>query len=77
MMDHRYEVLGLMNHNNLRPFIDTMSLSSRQIWWAQELLWYYFRINYCQGRINITADSLSCFSYYSQNKEEKLQIENP
>ena len=31
------EVLVLTNHNNLRRFIDTKSLSSRQVRWAQEL----------------------------------------
>ena len=30
----RYEVLVLINHNNLRQFINTISLSSRQIRWA-------------------------------------------
>ena len=33
----KYEVLVLTDHNNLRQFIDTKSLSSRQVQWAQEL----------------------------------------
>ena len=44
---YQYEVLVLTDHKNLRRFIDTKSLSSRQVRWAQELSRYYFRINYC------------------------------
>ncbi len=42
----KYEVLMFTDHNNLQRFIDTKSLSSRQVWWAQELSRYYFRIDY-------------------------------
>ena len=42
----QYEVLVLTDHNNLRRFMDTKSLSSRQIHWVQELSRYYFRIDY-------------------------------
>ena len=42
----QYEVFVLTNHNNLRRFMNTKSLSSHQIRWAQELSRYYFRINY-------------------------------
>ncbi len=31
----KHEVLMLTDHNNLQHFIDTKSLSSRQVWWAQ------------------------------------------
>ena len=43
----RHEVLVLTDHNNLRRFMDTKSLSSRQVRWAQKLSCYHFRINYC------------------------------
>ena len=33
----KYEVLVLTDHNNLRCFMDTKSLNSRQVHWAQEL----------------------------------------
>ena len=33
----KFEVLMLTNHNNLCQFMDTKSLSSRQVRWAQEL----------------------------------------
>ena len=37
-----HEVLMFTNHNNLQQFIDTKSLSSKQVWWAQELSCYHF-----------------------------------
>ena len=42
----KHKVLKLTDHNNLCYFMDTKSLSSRQIRWAQELSQYHFRINY-------------------------------
>ena len=57
----KYEVLVLMNHNNLRQFMDTKSLSSWQVWWAQKLSRYHFQIDYCQGKANGAADALSRF----------------
>ncbi len=42
----KYEVLVLTNYNNLRQFMDTKSLSSYQIRWAQELSQYHFWIDY-------------------------------
>ena len=38
----RHEVLVLTDHNNLRRFMDTKSLSSRQVRWAQKLSRYHF-----------------------------------
>ena len=58
----KHKILVLTNHNNLCCFMDTESLSSRQVCWAQELCRYYFRINYCQCKANGAADELSCFS---------------
>ena len=34
---YKYEVFILIDHNNLRQFIDTKRLSSRQVHWAQKL----------------------------------------
>ena len=72
----KHEVLVLTDHNNLRHFMDTKSLSSRQVCWAQELFWYYFQIDYCQGKANAAADALSRFPQRSQGEEKKLQVEN-
>ena len=43
----QHEVLVLTDHNNLRRFMETKSLSSKQVRWAQELSCYHFRIDYC------------------------------
>ncbi len=53
----KHEVFMLTDHNNLQRFIDTKSLSSRQVRWAQELSKYHFRIDYRQGKANGAADA--------------------
>ena len=57
----KHKVLVLTNHNNLQRFMDTKSLSSCQICWAQKLSQYYFWIDYCQGKANAAADFLLRF----------------
>ena len=42
----KYKVIILTNHNNPCWFIDTKSLSFRQVCWVQELFKYHFQINY-------------------------------
>ncbi len=42
----KHEALVLTDHNNLQNFINTKSLSFRQVQWAQELSRYHFRIDY-------------------------------
>ena len=56
--------------------MDTKSLSSRQVRWAQELSRYHFRIDYRQGKANGAADALSRFPQRSLDEEEKLRAEN-
>ena len=63
----KQEVLVLTNHNNLCRLMDTKSLSSRQVQWAQELSRYHFRIDYCQGKANGAADALFPFPYKESN----------
>ena len=72
----KHEVLVLTDHNNLRRFMDTKSLSSRQVRWAQELSRYYFQIDYRQGKANTAADALSRFSQSSQDEKDELRAEN-
>ena len=72
----QYEVLVLTNHNNLRRFIDTKSLSSCPFCWAQELSRYHFRIDYHQDKANGAADALFRYLQRSQSEEEILQAEN-
>ncbi len=56
--------------------MDTKSLSSRQVRWAQELFQYQFQIDYCQGNANAVADTLSHFPQRSQAEEKTLRDEN-
>ena len=72
----KHKVLMLTNHNNLRRFMDTKSLSSRQVRWAQKLSRYHFRIDYCQAKANGAANALSCFPQRNEDKEEKLWTKN-
>ena len=72
----QYEFLVLTDHNNLHWFINTKSLSSCQVRWAQELFHYHFHINYRQGKANRAADALSRYPQQSQGNEEILQAEN-
>ena len=55
--------------------MDTKSLSSRQVKWAQELFWYRFQIDYHQAKANSSADVLSRGPWRSQAEEETLQAE--
>ena len=55
----KHEVLVLTNHNNLCQFMDTKSLSSKQVCWAQELFCYHFHIDYRKGKVNKAANALS------------------
>ena len=57
--DCKHELLVLTDHNNLRHFMETKILSSRQVYWAQELFHYQFWINYQQDKANGAADALS------------------
>ena len=72
----KHKVFVLSNHNNLCRFMDTKSLSFTQVCWAQKLSKYYFRINYCQGKVNGATDALSRFSQRNKNEEEKFRAEN-
>ena len=72
----KHKVLVFTDYNNLRWFMDTKSLSFRQVRWAQELFQYYFRIDYRQNKANIAADALSRFPQKSQDEEDELKAEN-
>ena len=73
---YKHEVFILIDHNYLRHFMDTKSPSFRQICWAWELLQYHFQIDYCQGKVNTAADTLSRFSKKSQDKKDEFPAEN-
>lgn len=42
----KFEVFVLTDYNNLRQFMNTKSLSSRQVQWAKKLSRYHFQIDY-------------------------------
>ena len=56
--------------------MDTKSLSSRQVRWAQELSRYHFRIDYRQGKANGAADALSRYPQRNAEEEATLRAEN-
>ena len=72
----KHKAFVLTDHNNLYQFMDTKSLSFRQVRWAQKLSRYHFRIDYRQGKANGAADALSRFPQRSPEEEEKLWAEN-
>ena len=72
----KHEILVFTDHNNLRCFIDTKSLSSRQIRWVQKLFYYHFQIDYCQGKASAAADALLRFSQKSRDKKDEFWDEN-
>ena len=76
LKDCKHKILVLTDHNNLRSFMDTKSLSTRQVRWAQELSQYHFQINYCQGKVNAAINALLRFFQKSQDEKEELRAKN-
>ena len=72
----KHEVLVLTNYSNFCRFMKTKNLSFRQVWWAQELSWYHFQIDYRQNKANGAANALSQFFQRSDNEKKKLWAEN-
>ena len=69
-------MLVLTNHNNLQQFMNTKSLSFKQVYLAQELSRYHFRINYQQSKANRAANAFSCYFQESAEKEKTLRAKN-
>ena len=74
--DCKYKVFVLIDHNNLCCFMDMKNLSPRQVWWAQKLSRYHFRIDYCQEKANGAADAISRFFQRDDKKKANLWAEN-
>lgn len=72
----KYKLFVRIDNNNLCKFLDTKSLSSCQIWWAQKLSFYYFWFNYYQKKANKAANALFQFSQRFTNKKIALRVEN-
>ena len=69
-------MLVLTDHKNLRRFIETKSLTFRQVRWAKVLFRYYFWIHYCQSKANRAADALSRYPQQNVKEEETFRTEN-
>ena len=74
--DWKHKVLVLTDHNNLCQLMDTKSLSSRQVCWAQELSQYHFQIDYRQGKANGAADALSQYPQRNAEEEDTFRANN-
>ena len=57
----KHKILVFIDHNKLCYFMNTKSLSSRQVHWVQQLFQYYFQIDYFQNKANVATDALSQF----------------
>ena len=73
---YKHKVLVFTDHNNLCYFIDTKSLSSKQVRWAQELSCYHFCINYRQGKANGAANALLQYPQQNAKEEATFQAKN-
>ena len=72
----QHDVLILTDHNNFWQFMNTKSLSLRQVWWAQKLSSYHFQIDYRQGKANGAVEALSQYSQQSAEEKNALRAEN-
>lgn len=72
----KYKVLVFTKYNNPRLFMNTKSLSSRQIYWAQELSQYYFYIGYYQEKANTAINTLFQFLQRSSAEEKTFRNKN-
>ncbi len=72
----KYEILELTDHNNLQRFMETKTLNSRQVRWAQELSTYHFRIYDGQDKANRAIDALFRYPQQSTEEEETLRAKN-
>ena len=72
LKDCKHKVIILTDYNNLCCFMDTKSLSSRQVRWAQELSCYHFCFDYQQDKVNGAADAL--LQYSQQNAKEETTV---
>ena len=66
----------LTNHNNLKQFIETKILSFRQVHYAQKRFQYHFQIDYCRGKANKAANTLSHYPQWNAEEETILCVKN-
>ena len=66
-----YPIDVYSDHNNLRYFMTTKHLNSRQVWWALALSPFDFEIRYTPGKTN-PADALSRHPDYAPEMEQGI-----
>ena len=49
----------ITDYKNLVGFLTTKKLNQRQVRWAEELIKYYFKIEYIKGTKNIKVNTLN------------------
>ena len=69
-----HTIFPLIDHNNLKKFIETTRLSLRQIRWSQKLSRYNFKIYY-RPKTKTPADALSR-SFLDKDNEKELVEQN-
>ena len=73
---YKYEVFVLIDHNNLRQFMDIKSLSFCQVRWAQELSWYTIKSIITRERLMLRL--MPCFASHKEvrlrKKHSKMRI---
>jgi hypothetical protein len=57
----------LIDHNNLKKFMNMKTLNERQIKWVMRLINFNFIIKHRFEKINFVDDSLRCFDYHDVN----------
>jgi len=65
----KHTVTVLSDHKNLIYFTTTKILNRRQVYWAEELTVFNYRITYQPGTTNARANALSRRIDYLQNKK--------
>ena len=74
--DSQHEVFMLINYNNLCRFMDTKSLSSKKVHWAQKLSRYHFQIDYCQSKAHRAIDALDQYPQQDAEEEKTLRAKS-
>ena len=60
----------LINHNNLKKFMNTQILNERQTQWIIKLIFFNFIINHKSKKINFVDASSKRFDYYDEKNTE-------
>lgn len=76
LVGYKHKVLILTEYNNLHHFMNSKSLCFGQVYWAQELFWYHFQIDFYQNKANRATDTFSRYLQQNFEKRTTLRFEN-